>query len=69
MRLNTNPRAAEHVRIAFQFARRVMTLFALFGAGGCVNLPPALEREFECPAPDAPDNFGSAATCVQPDGR
>ncbi len=37
------------------------TGFAL--ASGCINLPPALERELQCPAADQPDNFGAHASC------
>jgi starvation-inducible outer membrane lipoprotein len=30
---------------------------------GCINLPPALERELQCPAANQPDNFGAHASC------
>jgi hypothetical protein len=33
-------------------------------ASGCINLPPALEQELECPAADQPDNFGSHVSCM-----
>lgn len=34
---------------------------------GCINLPPALERELACPTTQAPDNFGSAKACTPAD--
>jgi hypothetical protein len=50
-------------------ARAVMVLGAFVGVGGCINLPPALERELACPQLHAPDNFGNAATCTPSDSR
>jgi hypothetical protein len=49
----------------WNLARTLIAAGAICGAGGCVNLPPALERELECPAADAPDNFGNAGACAQ----
>lgn len=39
---------------------------ALLALVGCINLPPALERELECPAAGTPSNFGDPATCAPP---
>jgi hypothetical protein len=52
------------MRTVFKCACALIALGAFFGAGGCINLPPAVEREFDCPAADAPDNFGSATACA-----
>jgi hypothetical protein len=52
------------MQTVFKCGRALIALGAFFGAGGCINLPPAVEREFECPAAGAPDNFGSASACV-----
>jgi hypothetical protein len=38
-------------------------------AAGCINLPPALERELECPAAGEPDNFGAHESCASPASR
>lgn len=52
------------MRGVFKRVRIVMAVGALVWAGGCINLPPALERELSCPDRNAPDNFGSAAACA-----
>jgi hypothetical protein len=38
-------------------------------AGGCINLPPALERELECPVAGEPDNFGAHHSCHSAEPR
>ena len=43
-----------------------LSLFIVLSVlGGCINLPPSLERELACPAAGAPDNFGNADACVR----
>jgi hypothetical protein len=49
--------------------RMTLAAGAFVWVGGCINLPPALEHELDCPAVDAPDNFGSASACAQPATR
>jgi hypothetical protein len=46
--------------------KALLATLAVLSAGGCINLPPALERELECPAAGEPDNFGTHDTCVAP---
>jgi hypothetical protein len=47
----------------------VIALAVFVWVGGCINLPPALERELACPETHAPDNFGTAASCAAPGAR
>lgn len=45
---------------------RLLCLAVLATASGCINLPPALERELDCPAADQPDHFGTHDSCDSP---
>ena len=51
-----------NVRGAMPVRLRLLALASLL-MSGCINLPPALERELQCPAADQPDNFGARASC------
>lgn len=68
-RVRHQARAEPRMRTMLARARAVMVLGAFVGVGGCINLPPALERELACPQLHAPDNFGNAATCTPSDSR
>ena len=51
--------------IALRRCLRLLPVAVLIAiASGCINLPPAVEHELECPAAGQPDNFGSPVSCA-----